>query len=116
MKIYISDYDTGKVYKNLRIVKEYIEKEDELMRLYDYSYILYNPKIGKIFKEIRKDGTPIFTEKFRHSKLMNVAEAYYFLKYIRDFLYNHDKPYINKIVNPIDKYNSDLRVCLFNFI
>lgn len=124
MKIYISDQYTDEVYKKLRITKEFKNKEDDIIKRYDGAFILYSPKTNKLFKDVRQNGTPIFTEKYKFAKSMNLFEAYFYLKYIRRYQSEYDKPLLEKILEqpmidePMFKsyLECGLKVCRFNFI
>lgn len=125
MKIYISDQYTDKVYEKLRITKEFKKEEDDIIKKYDGTFILYSPTMHKIFKEVRKDGTPIFTEKYKYAKSMNLFEAYFYLKYIRKYNVESDRPLLEKILDkpflldePLQEsyLKCGLKVCRFNFI
>jgi len=122
-KLAVYDEYTLEVFEKLRI-KDDIEDPDLISKIqkdFDHNCILYCPKKKKIFREIRKDGTPIFTEKYKYAKIMRVDEAYHMRSKIID--YAHDNPkkkYINEICksnskNEFDLINCNLHVCIIKF-
>ena len=99
ISLIIQDTWTDEIYERLKINEEYLENKEEIMKKYNFSCVLYSTSKKKYFKEFRKDGTPIFTDKLQNANLCSIDFAYINRNKIIDYLSNHrHKKYIESIV------------------
>lgn len=95
----IQDTWTDEIYEQLKISEEYLENKEEIMKKYNFRCVLYSTTKKKYFKEFRKDGTPIFTDKLQNANLNSIDFAYINRNKIVDYLSkNRHKRYIESIV------------------